>query len=423
MASGIRIPFVADVRDWLRGTRTVRDDLDDIERGLDDVADSGRDSARDLERGFTDASRDIEDSFRDVERSGRDSARDLERGFESSGDDIERVFSDIERDAEQALDDIERKASSTDIAAEIGKSNRRGKMAEVGAELGDELSENLGEGFRSGDMASVVTESLTSLAPALGVVGIAIGGIAGLAGGIIRGTQQATENITNAASSLFGQIVDAAEEQGWAAADAFRTGYLDNKSIDTGLEQLFGTMEEGWRKVQERTLQTGVAADTVALAYLGNADALDVVETAIEDNNAAYQRVRDEQGRVKDSDFARYLELEDQADALDVQKRALVDIKNKGVPLLEQNKQNAETYRVRRNAIRDISNTRPPDFESLEDALKSGASYSDTIRWNLNNMPTQHRYVISPTWEDTRPAWLVAAQSGRPLWQQDGYGP
>lgn len=369
MASGIRIPFVADVRDWVRGTRTIRDDLGDVERDLEGLA-----------------------------READDTAGDIERDFEAAGRDIEDVFADIEREAERSFDDIERKADQTDIGDQLSRSARQSKMAEVGAELGDELSENLGEGFRSGNFADTIFESLTSLAPVLGPLGVVIGGAAGLAGGILRGMADTAEDIQAAATSLFDNIAGDAELSGKQASQAFRRGWLEDQDIDDQLEAIFGSMQEGWRKVEERTIQTGLEADVVAAAYLGNADALALVDAALAGNQLRYRDILTEQGKVFDTDRARWEQLEDVKDTLGDEAAALQAIINKGQPLQKQNEDNLRLYRLRRDAIDDISGAKPPNFESLANQLGTVKSDAERAKWALDNMPTNKtvRITVNP---------------------------
>lgn len=75
----IRIDFISNVRDLLRGTKNVEDAFDDVADSLDDVA---RDGDRALGR--------LEQSFRDVARRARDTTKDVDdvgqKGFRNAGE-------------------------------------------------------------------------------------------------------------------------------------------------------------------------------------------------------------------------------------------------------------------------------------------------------------------------------------------------
>ena len=69
--AGIRIPFLAEVRDFLRGTSDVESALDDVSDALDDVSDNGRAVGADVARYLTDGAEKAEQAADDAGRSFR----------------------------------------------------------------------------------------------------------------------------------------------------------------------------------------------------------------------------------------------------------------------------------------------------------------------------------------------------------------
>jgi uncharacterized protein YukE len=98
-SSEIRVPFIADVRDWLRGTDKVVDSTEDIERALDDAGDEAADFERDMTRAMRDteqqtgrSTRRMGDDIDDITReAGQEARQNLSEGFSSGFRDAEDV--------------------------------------------------------------------------------------------------------------------------------------------------------------------------------------------------------------------------------------------------------------------------------------------------------------------------------------------
>lgn len=104
MAKGISINFLADVRDFLKGTKNVEDGLDDVADSLDEVA---RDGEKSTEK--------LEDSFRELARASKKSGDDV-------GDNMKQGFRKAEEGAqnfkEEAMSTAKESAASFDGSAE-----------------------------------------------------------------------------------------------------------------------------------------------------------------------------------------------------------------------------------------------------------------------------------------------------------------
>ena len=75
MAAGINLSLVSDVRDFLKGTASVEDALDDVAGSLDDLAREGQRSSDKIEQEFG-------GSFSDVMRQSDELRRELEGDLE-----------------------------------------------------------------------------------------------------------------------------------------------------------------------------------------------------------------------------------------------------------------------------------------------------------------------------------------------------
>ena len=106
-----------------------------------------------------------------------------------STDGVQRELDDLRRASATAAADMSNDfdRAGSEIDSDTGF---RGKMGETGSEVGAEFSENIGEAFRGGDFKDTILETFTSLGPALGVAGIAVGAGAAIVNGIISGAEE-----------------------------------------------------------------------------------------------------------------------------------------------------------------------------------------------------------------------------------------
>lgn len=211
---GIVVDFVANVREFLRGTDDVERSLDDVADSLDDVAREGEDATRDLER-------DIKDLARDSERSFKEIARDARKSFDDVGDAGKRGFKKVE--------------DSSESAGQVISDEARQSSAELGASF-DGSFESIVDGFR--DVSSAAGTELGGVAGyALGF-GTAIG--IGLITKIVEGINEGKERVRAGADALFGSITAAAEESGRSAARILTEGLLDEAAKQERLMDVLG---------------------------------------------------------------------------------------------------------------------------------------------------------------------------------------
>ena len=182
----IKIPFVADVTDFLRGTRSVTDSLDDVADSLDDISTAGGDVDSQV-GGDLDAVADAaEDSADRIRRSFRDAFDDVEAAGRTS---TQRVSADV--------DDV----------GDSGSQTLR--------EFNDEAKANVAETVTSFDgSASSAVDAIqgtfgglvSALGPA-GMVGAAAIGVGiGLARNLFSKSQEAAEEFKARVLTIFDEL-------------------------------------------------------------------------------------------------------------------------------------------------------------------------------------------------------------------------
>lgn len=354
---GIRVPFVAEVTDWLRGTRAISDDLDGLGRDL-------RDLSRDSDR----AADDIGD---DLDRAADEGSRAFRAFADDVDDALDRVRRDADRTGQQAGDDLS-----------DGLSRGKGRVGDVGGEIADEFTENFGEAIRSGNPADAILETFTSLGPALGVLGIGAAVAAGIVNQFVQKAAEQKARVADAAASLFDTVAGDAELSGRAAADAFRRGFVEVGEVGAQLQGVLGTetIVDAWSRVGELVQRTGLDADTVTSAIIGNRDALTLVEAALGRNDeaaaAVLDRIKETEGTA--SDLA--VELDKSLDPLDGQRASLREIRTLGGQAADANKRAADANRV----ARDVTAGLKREMRGARDAADETAGKADRVRDRLS---------------------------------------
>lgn len=273
MARGIRIPFLSEVRDFLRGTSDVETALEDVSDALDDVADNGRDAGRDVARYLSDG----------ADEAG-DSADAAERKFKTAFDTLKRESREAGRD----VDDGVRKG--LDGAGEATETFR------------DETRQNLSESVSSfrgdiEDIPQLVQDVLGGVSADLGVIGgLAAAGVAALIGTAIAQLQ-----------SMSDRINEAKEEAAALAAEIVETGRgIDGVDLGTKLREWaleIGDAREWWElwqsdavtnmeRVVDAAQRTGTEVGDV-WAAMADSD-LSTARDMVDDLRASQEALRSE---------------------------------------------------------------------------------------------------------------------------------
>lgn len=155
------VRFLADTREFLRGTQNVERAYDDMARSADHVADEGEDSARRLARAY-----------------------------------------------ERAGDKVKRESKATSKATQDA-------YADAGREAGDEFAQNLGESLSSGDISGLLSGTLGGLVGTFGKGGpiaLALGALGAVGVGVFQALSAAAEQAAADAQAAFDDIQDNASD-------------------------------------------------------------------------------------------------------------------------------------------------------------------------------------------------------------------
>lgn len=252
--AGINIPFLSDVRDFLRGGDSVADKLDDVADSLDEVGESGKDAGREATRALD----DVVDKLDDVADASRDTGRALDDSADGAGqaaDKIEREFTDAldkVRAAGKATgksvgDDLD--AGAKEAGEGIGnlKDEADGTAREVAASF-DGSAESIAEGFQE-----VAANALSGFGPAGAAAGLAAAAGIGIA--IAKLTEYAEQ-------------VNAAKEAGAEWATSFNTAGLNDRisALHDSWRELGSTITDSreWYEISQESAVTAI--EDIALA-------------------------------------------------------------------------------------------------------------------------------------------------------------
>lgn len=249
MAKGISINFLADVRDFLKGTKNVEDGLDDVADSLDDVAKEGEQATEKLEDGF----------------------RELAKAAKKSGDDVGDGFKQGFKKAEDGAQKFKEEANSTakESAASFDGS------AESIVDAFQEIAANAFEGF--------------------GAAG-AVAGLALAAGiGIATAEFQKSEEAAKAAKERVADLGNAFIESGAdvAQVEAFKEAL---KGIVTNADDAAVKVDD-LRKLTKKYGEAVPSVAEFATAYAGNADAIELVTEKLE---AAIEAEKEKEFRTRE---------------------------------------------------------------------------------------------------------------------------
>lgn len=128
--------------------------------------------------------------------------RDFERATRDMDGDLRTLDRAYDRSAQSSKDWSRTVDRSADDAAD-GLTHAKARFGEAGSEVGAEFAENVGEAFRSGDYVGALAETFTSLTPALGAIGLAVGAAVGIGKGVLDSMNADRERIKQAGRDMF----------------------------------------------------------------------------------------------------------------------------------------------------------------------------------------------------------------------------
>lgn len=250
MANPIKIKWLSDDADAVRGNKAVKDSLKDVADGADDVGD------------------DITKAFRDAAR---------EAGW--SGEKIEDALDEVARTADDTADDVVR-------------SQRR--MADQSKEVGQEVRQNLGEGI-----ANAARGDFESLADTIGdTLGGAVAGIGGIATAAVGAAGAVGLGALVAAFQLAEQERQKLEERASDLAQAYidaGTTVLDTVTIAARTSEIL-TNPESRKEAEALRDALGVDLQTAVRALAGDTNALAVANGIVKDSEEEYRELMQKRG-------------------------------------------------------------------------------------------------------------------------------
>jgi hypothetical protein len=295
----IKIDFLSNVRDFLRGTDAAEDALKDVADSLDDMA-------RDAKAGGEKAERSIEkleDSFLDAAKR----AKALGKAGNDAGDDVKKGM----KGAEDGVDELKDEANAT---------------AKETAASFDGSAESILGAFQE-----VAANAFAGFGPAGALAGLAIAAGIGLATAEFQKAADAAEELRTKAVEYAGEARDAGvSTESWLSS----VGKVAERIQE--LEELKSTDQRFFWEEDPSQLEDWVggldkmhrSADEVAEVLASSDDAMKDYRDAIVDSRKAIQDERDAivertaaQGESTDADKARFdaltQELEGTKDVLE----------------------------------------------------------------------------------------------------------
>lgn len=234
----IKIPFLADVTDFLRGTKNLEDALDDVADSLDDITDAGSDidskvgaSLDDVAKAADDAGRKVDDLATDLDGVARADTSKVETDLKGIGTQADTSAAKLESSFSTAFDKLKTEARTATDRAKADLKDTGDKGSSSLREFNEEAKQNVAETVSSFDgSASSGVEAIqatfgglvASLGPA-GLIGAAAAGIGiGLGRSLFAKAAEAAEALREQIGSIFDEL---RENQG-VIGEAFQSNAI-----------------------------------------------------------------------------------------------------------------------------------------------------------------------------------------------------
>jgi hypothetical protein len=257
----LSIDIAANTRAAQAGVKDLSRELDKVADALDDLASESSSSGAKVERNLD-----------DIGDAGKDAARDIE----SAGDRIERTFRDMAQDAKKADRAIE------DVGDNGGRS--LGKIRDGAQEVQQEFGQNLAESVSSvrGDLSELGQVGQDTLG---GLAGTVAGmGPAGLAGAFALAAGAVGLGALTAGQEEAKQKQEELNDSAARFAEGYMTGIngaLDAAQVFAEINSI-ATDPERYKVAGENAKNWGVDVSTAMRAMAGDADALGVIDQALQ---------------------------------------------------------------------------------------------------------------------------------------------
>lgn len=356
------------LEDLRRTAGDVTPDLDDVSRGLDDVSRTADDARLGLD--------DVDQAARnvDLEQLGdeaRTAARDVDQGFDAMG----------------------RSAATGSRKIKGESSEMRQSLRGVGEEAGSTAREAAASFGSSGDIGDALQEVAANAPATLGPLGLAFGAVAGVGVGLFRAK-------TEALKERVGELVDDMIAAGGRLSKEFINSQIGEMAKSGELQRL--------RDLVEASEIAGVSFRDLARAKAGEQEAIERVNTALDEAAPMYAAMTDEAGNyngVNDLMRARIKvlrgELGEGSEALKLAKEATNDYGEATGAAGDSLDQAKEAARRLRESLRDplVANVtvNAPSSAQL-DAIRRGIVRGiGPIRLDAPTIPTPRSAIFYNT--------------------------
>lgn len=276
----IKIEFLSDTKDLVRGVDTIGDKLGDAADDLDDLGRAGEKSAERIQDGFKDASKALDGAGDDAKTFEQRAAR----AFKAVADDAKKSGDDVGDSQRKGLD---KAGDGLNEFKESADSNAK----EVAASF-DGSAQSIADGFQG-----VAAEAFAGFGPAGMAAGLALAAGLGIAQAALQGNADKANELGEQVTDLAGKIREAGGDLSAvdfnASMEEWGLGIQDTKEW---FELFQDKAKTGLEVIQER-------ADAAGVSWV---DAFKGTKGTTEDARAALESVDRELQRVKESSEVYY---------------------------------------------------------------------------------------------------------------------
>ncbi len=250
----IKITFLNDIVNFLKGTKDMGAALEQVEDSLTDVADEA-------ERAGDQSGKALSDGVSDGARDGQ---RALDR--------LEREFTDTSKTAKREMDDTAREAkrSGDKIADDLGGGfEKAGDAAgDMAGDGGDAIGDVVTEASKGGDdIGGALIDGISAASALIPGIGAGIGtAVAGIATGVYDAWRESSENTEQRTSNMYNDMIASGQS------------YLSYTYIEAEITRMIdeGQIEE----IQTKADLVGVSWSEMARALAGSTSDLETVLAA-----------------------------------------------------------------------------------------------------------------------------------------------
>ena len=386
----IKIPFIADVSGFLRGTGDMEAALEDVSDALDDLT---RNDATGVEDDLQDIGQAAQRTSDDVDQLGKDLAaagkttglegvdadlKDIGAQADATGEKIERSFSDaFEKVKTEGRTATQRTKEDLKGTGDAGSETMREFSSEAKQNVAETLSSFDGSASSAVDAIQGTFGGLVSALGPAGLVGAAaVAAGVGLARGLFERSKEAAQEVAQEVADLAGQLIELGALS------------LGTTQVNDQLKEFASTAEDGKIKLDELRLAAeaaGISATTYARGVAGDNEALkaswDEVTARLAELSQSEQDLMNTRGASEQQIIDLVSSHRDEKEALGATRDELL----KTDKTLDQS---AETAKFYSDAVKDGADATEESAEALvaeNEQLRLNADYkSDAVTSELD---------------------------------------